>query len=1133
MSFDSELHQAQTSGKEVVPKYASSGEVRSATVVQHARVHFSPLFSELQYNTNLNVPPSNWLRSSSKLEQYVRDFSRQREQSVFSSIQMAVNSPTLTGEVDVISDARNIKKLLKMPFSKSHISMMVHRIGESILLDDFDIHKHLLRQEKDDWRWLRQFYYEYVARDIEEKWKCVPRKNKSRNNLQNRNMYSKFLYHSLAESVGPMSIDIDTNQSDVPAFSIRPEQILTKPDEPLEPSNHQFEREILWTFEDIRMLIGTDLPIFCGGAHPCISLRLREMKSPINVLTGLDYWLDNLMCNVPEVAMCYHLNGIVQTYELMKTEEIPDLDDSKFDPQEVNDIARNILSFLKANTTKEGHTYWLYKGVDDDIVKLYDLTDLCAETMDKQDNPFSVPIGMLLYRVARNMRSNFGRKKSSKIRTLLESCLHLLDDRKHSQVYTSASYLLTDLFIPDSVVKDDWSSGSSEDSDEDTDLDDTLQGEEPSDSLPSVDVRTLSVASSIPSTAWDLVPVRPICTDVEERCKEALLHIENGLTSLNCDLIEMMSPTHSSSYVEKQAECNSWEAIPLHYKPLQEFHSWRYTDENVASLFPTDQGTPMPSVTSWHVLSKFLLLRKSMMTFYSLAKIRISTKCGQSLRFIRAALLCYAAMKELLPGKTEENLDLVSTILGLAGDIRFMMVKTCQNQDQAWRDFQEVVEDLKIVQFANEEIINFDYEWVWEESRDTEQNLEKSYLCYKTAINMATQVSSSSESLPSISKRLGNVLNELGVWYMNQSQLLLENDEKTLPLFETATMKSLQQFHMGMELFEEIKDLTNQALLLSNMGKLMRLCAQAHTGMMLAGSKSEFSSRERDYFTKAAGFYQRALVCLKTKEKVSPIWESVSWELSTTYFNMAMLLQDYAPLSSFTRDEIEKEVTDLMNKSLKHCHTEINSPRQPMCQYRAALVNHRLASLYHNSYRQQPNDQRKKYLRHLLETHYDKAARYFNILDCPLELLRVHLEKVAMYEFTLTTQTNYKNRLKILSLALKCFAECKDVVHSLLKQLSDSDLEKKLKSEGDSLMEILISRLQFVFLQLIKLHNKNKKSSNNAGLVTEMKNIYWLSLQQTTQNPNTDSLHKRWKSVVTLLENVQTVYCKSYHKEPG
>ena len=38
----------------------------------------------------------------------------------------------------------------------------------------------------------------------------------------------------------------------------------------------------------------------------------RDMEKPITVLTGLDYWLDNLMCNVPELAMCFHLDGIVQ-----------------------------------------------------------------------------------------------------------------------------------------------------------------------------------------------------------------------------------------------------------------------------------------------------------------------------------------------------------------------------------------------------------------------------------------------------------------------------------------------------------------------------------------------------------------------------------------------------------------------------------------------------------------------------------------------------------------------------------------------------------------------------------------------------------------------------------------------------
>jgi hypothetical protein len=32
-------------------------------------------------------------------------------------------------------------------------------------------------------------------------------------------------------------------------------------------------------------------------------------SDPINVLTGLDYWLDNLMCNVPEVVMWFGRNS--------------------------------------------------------------------------------------------------------------------------------------------------------------------------------------------------------------------------------------------------------------------------------------------------------------------------------------------------------------------------------------------------------------------------------------------------------------------------------------------------------------------------------------------------------------------------------------------------------------------------------------------------------------------------------------------------------------------------------------------------------------------------------------------------------------------------------------------------------
>lgn len=53
---------------------------------------------------------------------------------------------------------------------------------------------------------------------------------------------------------------------------------------------------------------------------------------------------------------------VLQKYEMIKTEEIPDLENSNFSTKVIKDIAQNILSFLKSNCTKEGHTYWLFKG---------------------------------------------------------------------------------------------------------------------------------------------------------------------------------------------------------------------------------------------------------------------------------------------------------------------------------------------------------------------------------------------------------------------------------------------------------------------------------------------------------------------------------------------------------------------------------------------------------------------------------------------------------------------------------------------------------------------------------------------------------------------------------------------------
>lgn len=59
--------------------------------------------------------------------------------------------------------------------------------------------------------------------------------------------------------------------------------------------------------------------------------------------------------------------------------------------------------------------------------------------------------------------------------------------------------------------------------------------------------------------------------------------------------------------------------------------------------------------------------------------------------------------------------------------------------------------------------------------------------------------------------------------------------------------------------------------------------------------------------------------------------------------------------------QIEREVTEAMMKSLKYCDLQTDSARQPLYQYRAATIHHRLASMYHSCFRNQVGSYVKLY----------------------------------------------------------------------------------------------------------------------------------------------------------------------------
>lgn len=1118
----------------------SNKEVKSMAILKNATVHFSPNFSLLQRNTNLNVPPSNWLRQTSVVEQNIHDFTQhQSSKSYLSSIEMAGNSLDLTGEVDVITNAQNIKKLLKIPFSRSHISMMVHRIGKSLLLDEFDIHKHLLRQQQDDWKWLREFYYDCVARDMQMK--CVPRKDKSRHKQQTRNMYSKFLYHSIADTNPEENIEREIPVSQV-LEKLEEKELKLLNENPSETPNGDFHKEILWMFEDIRMLIGTDLPIFCGNNYPCISLKLRDMRTPINVLTGLDYWLDNLMCNVPEVAMCFHLNGIVQRYELIKTEDIPNMEDSRFNPKEVTEIARNILSFLKANATKEGHTYWLYKGIDDDVVKLYDLTALCGDNMEGS-NPFTVPLGMLLYRVARNLRQQHQRKKAPTVRTLLENCLLLLTEDKHSQVCTSAYYLLSDLYVPDSTAKDsEWENSDVGESDEEMYDNDSCQEEkeDSGDSTRSLDVKNLSNKNpeGRKRNTQDITQVRPIVGSVTEKCIEALHNIHKGLQCLDRDFTEQIRK--SKNIVEEQVWCDSNQAIPLHYVPLQK--SAPPANESESPLHDLDhlQLAETESSCSWHRLSKVLLLRKAAMAFYSLARCSVSSqKTGCAMRYIKSAMRCFAGVRVLLPQKFEENKELMMKMLGLAGDIILMFIHGGQvYEDISVNLIDYTEEEMGILDSVERELDTFEHSWACDLRGEKEKLLQQCSACYKNALDLATgQMSPDSQAfVVTLRKRYGNVKNEMGVFFMGQAQVFLQKSDFSSPDDDMNQLceKSEESLNEGISSFECVSDTANQALLHSNKGRLMRLRAQAYTQVTLLRASPEFSQHERTFYCKAIDCYRVALTLLKSPTRYPDIWESVCWELSTTYYNMAVLLQDCTPLSTEPRVKIEKEVADLMSKSLKYCDMASTSARQPMYQYRTGSVNHRLASLYHKSIRSEVSEQKKKYLRHLAETHYSKAAHFFSAMECHVELLRTRLEHFALLEFILSGLTNMKMRLRTLTSGVSYLLECESVLTALLAIVGETD--DKQKQEALSLLGILDSRLQFSLLQLVKCYTSLKRRKSDQE---QLKSLYAKSLKKDYNSKSVgdkgecNELTVITTHLVHLLTEFRKLYKDTLLHDPG
>uniref|UniRef100_A0A8C7WHA1 EDRF1 N-terminal domain-containing protein n=1 Tax=Oncorhynchus mykiss TaxID=8022 RepID=A0A8C7WHA1_ONCMY len=243
-------------------------------------------YALLQEKTDLKLPPANWLRESP-------------QRGPAGTSVLGSSSKTLKTTCDILwyssspNCCKNINNLLKIPYSKSHVSMAVHRVGRSLLLDELALHE-FFSGTRGDWTWVMEFY----QRVIDQKWQ---RKKKSKEHWYQKassNTSSEILEVGLLTYLsrfGPswpvtfISTASDSEEAAAHRGSKYPlgqvaskEQNLTtlfNKGENSQGLRNNFVRNILWMFEDIHMLVGSNMPIFGEGCYPRTSLILRTPPS--------------------------------------------------------------------------------------------------------------------------------------------------------------------------------------------------------------------------------------------------------------------------------------------------------------------------------------------------------------------------------------------------------------------------------------------------------------------------------------------------------------------------------------------------------------------------------------------------------------------------------------------------------------------------------------------------------------------------------------------------------------------------------------------------------------------------------------------------------------------------------------
>ncbi|KAL7156060.1 hypothetical protein ABFS83_03G118000 [Erythranthe nasuta] len=395
-------------------------------------------------------------------------------------------------DIDVIAPVDILKQIFKIPYSKARVSVAVHRVGQTLILnsgpDTEEGEKLIRRQNRQPKSVDQSLFLNFAMHSVRmEACDCPPSHNTS-SNEQFEYMSSEGSPESLGHSTqGQASFRQHEGIVQSEGYTHHQEslaeeenllwrkkknkrhksregvkevsEVEEKSRGPVQESEKYrrsgddgFLRVLFWQFHHFRMLLGSDLLIFSNEKYVAVSLHLWDVSRKVTPLTWLEAWLDNYMASIPELAICYHQDGVVQGYELLKTDDIfllkgiSDDGTPAFHPHVVQQNGLSVLRFLEENCKQDPGAYWLYKSAGEDAIQLFDLSvipknqtpDNCHDSSDslpsliyrgRSDSMLS--LGTLLYRIAHRLSFSMSSNNRARCARFIQQCLSFLDEPDH------------------------------------------------------------------------------------------------------------------------------------------------------------------------------------------------------------------------------------------------------------------------------------------------------------------------------------------------------------------------------------------------------------------------------------------------------------------------------------------------------------------------------------------------------------------------------------------------------------------------------------------------------------------------------------------------------------------------------